>query len=76
LAGRNGNDPEWVAEIRIGHFLAPFQGALIFPTCPGVSLCSTPGYLLATLRVGKVAQIEFVLIGEIRVCILALSENA
>jgi hypothetical protein len=33
------------------------KGALIFPTCPGVSLWSTPGYLLATLRVGKAAII-------------------
>jgi hypothetical protein len=62
-------------KFRVGVFLHPFR-VLPFSACPGVSLCSTPGYFLATLRVGKAAQIEFVLIGEIRVCILARSENA
>jgi hypothetical protein len=33
--------------------LAPFQGALNRGQSPGVSLRSTPGYLLATLWVAK-----------------------
>ena len=65
-------------KFRVGVFLHPFRDCFqaLFRLSGGFALLNRPGYLLATLRVGKAAQIEFVLIGEIRVCILARSENA
>ena len=54
---QNKYDPERFAETRVGRFWHPFRVPGILKPSPGVSLRSTPGYRLATLRVGKITAV-------------------